>query len=226
MDGKYIRSVLEKNGCRNLYHTNTVRTSLTYLEQGGLLSRGKVEARNLIQTYQKSDNLDKQYGLWNDIFFDSVDIHNRISNINFYGPVMFVLKLDVLNDYHEDIFVTKSNPVHWTIDSPENEKFYLNNNDFEQCYRLGDFRSMFIAKNINMINFDRYLEKIIIDVSGLICNGTDVSNYSMSQLLSTASIYFPKIKNLIFYRMCAPQCNCKITYAKMYRKKVMHFFNI
>ena len=226
MDGKKIRNVLEGKGCKYLYHVNTVRTSLTFLEHGGLLSRGNVEANNLIQTPQNSDEIDKRFGLWNDIFFDSVDIHNRKKDMNFYGPVMFVLNLKILEDYQNNISVTKSNPIHWNIDLKYDDMYYYNEIDFESGYKLGDFRTMFIVKNSDIINFEKYLVKIIVDISGLIYRGFDISNSSMNELVSTASRYCPGIKNLFEYRNCGDCCNCKVSYAKMYKKKIFQFFNV
>lgn len=226
LDGNNIRCILEKKGCTCLYHVNSVPTSLTFLEHGCLLSRGNVEANNLIQTPQKSDEIDKKFGLWNDIFFDSVDIHNRRKNINFYGPVMFVLSLNILSDYRNNIFITKSNPVNWNNNFSTDEMYYTDIIEFEQNYRLGDFRSMFIAKNIDIINFDKYLLEIIIDVSGLTYRGVDISCYSMKELILTASKYCPGIESLISYRVCNNRCNCKISYAKMYKKKILNLFNI
>lgn len=225
LDGKIIRNVLERKGCDSLYHVNTVSTSLTFIKHGGLLSRGYIEANELVQTPQKSDEIDKKFGIWNDIFFDSVDIHKRKKDINFYGPVMFALSLEILDDYSDRIRVTKSNPVHWNLFSTNDDRYYINEINFEQDYNLGDFNSMFIINNIDIIPFKRYLTRIIIDNSGLIYRGFDVSFYSMNELLSTASKYCIGIENLIEYRCCGNSCNCNVSYAKMYKKKIFQFFN-
>ncbi len=82
----------------NLHHANTVTTSCTFLENGALLSRGYVQKYGLEQTPQGSDDIDKKYGIWDAVFLDQVDIHfrgGRRKGPNQYGPVLFVLDLDV-----------------------------------------------------------------------------------------------------------------------------------
>jgi hypothetical protein len=81
---------LDRKGNGYLYHANTIRTSCTFLANGGLLSRGAVEARGLQQTPQRSDGDDRRYGVWDDIWLDGVDIHAQARRENVYGPVLFI----------------------------------------------------------------------------------------------------------------------------------------
>lgn len=58
-----------------------------------------MEKHGLRQTPQSSDATDKKYGIWDAVFLDHVDIHyrgGRKKGPNQYGPVLFVLSLDVL----------------------------------------------------------------------------------------------------------------------------------
>lgn len=68
MTNMEIKSILKAKGVENLFHANTVCTAITFLKYGGLLSRGAVENMGLIQTSQISDNDDKKYGVFYDIF--------------------------------------------------------------------------------------------------------------------------------------------------------------
>ena len=78
MQAAEVYAVLRQIGVTQLHHANTVTTSCTFLEQGGLASRGFVEDRHLSQTAQPaSDEIDKRYGIWHDVFLDHVDIHYR-----------------------------------------------------------------------------------------------------------------------------------------------------
>lgn len=72
-----VKKVLIHKGVTELFHVNSVITSLTFIDNGGLLSRETVEEYNLPQTDQQSDDIDKKFNIYNDIFFDSVDIHER-----------------------------------------------------------------------------------------------------------------------------------------------------
>lgn len=48
------------------------------------------------QTPQDSDALDKKYNVRDDIFEDALDLHATYRRANYYGPVLFVLKLELL----------------------------------------------------------------------------------------------------------------------------------
>ena len=55
MTNEEIKSILKEKEVKHLYHANTVATACTFLENGGLLSRGYVEDHDLFQTSQMSD---------------------------------------------------------------------------------------------------------------------------------------------------------------------------
>lgn len=54
-----VKKVLIHKGVTELFHVNSVITSLTFIDNGGLLSRETVEEYNLPQTDQQSDDIDK-----------------------------------------------------------------------------------------------------------------------------------------------------------------------
>lgn len=112
-----VYEVLKGIGASRLHHANTVTTSCTFLEHGGLLSRGYVESHHLEQTYQPSDDIDQKYGIWDRVFVDHVDIRYRAGRVkgpNQYGPVLFELPLDILLNLPtaSDVLVTKMNPIY------------------------------------------------------------------------------------------------------------------
>lgn len=59
MTNSAIKKILVDKEIKHLYHANTVMTACTFLENGGLLSRGYVEENGLRQTSQGSDSKDK-----------------------------------------------------------------------------------------------------------------------------------------------------------------------
>ena len=65
-----IKQVLLDHNVHHLYHTNTVETSLSFLKNGGLLSRGLCEEMGLPQTPQITDDTDRRDGIYFDIFLN------------------------------------------------------------------------------------------------------------------------------------------------------------
>lgn len=116
LDGKTLAKFLRKRGVSTLYHVNTTATALTFLRNGGLLSRHYVEEHpeTCFQTIQKSDATDKKFGIFNDIFFDVMNIWEN-SEVCFYGPVLFEYSVDVLMGM-DNICVTRTNPQNWNSD--------------------------------------------------------------------------------------------------------------
>lgn len=91
-----------------LYHANSVPTAFDYISRGYIYSRQKGDEFNK-QTAQRSDELDKALGIYNDIFFDTSDIPYCVgTNTSAYGPIMFVLKPQLIKG--KRIRVTKLNP--------------------------------------------------------------------------------------------------------------------
>jgi hypothetical protein len=69
---------------------------LTFIEAKALLSRHYVEVNGLLQTPQYTDEKDKSLGIWDSVFLDGYDLHLPFG-VNYYGPVLFVMKLDLLS---------------------------------------------------------------------------------------------------------------------------------
>ena len=109
-----VYEILKSKGVDFLYHANSVQTSCTFLKNGSLLSRGVVQRRGFRQTEQPSDVIDQKYGVWLDIFTDSVDIHQRANRRNTYGPVLFKINIDILKTLNlPPLWITKKNPTKW-----------------------------------------------------------------------------------------------------------------
>jgi len=157
---------LEDEGEDFLYHANTVRTSATFLRQGALLSRGTIEDSNLDQTEQDSDSLDKDVGLWYDIFLDTGDISTALGERNKYGPVKFKISKNILKtDKCSCVWVTRLNPIHWGSSNELKDQFikneYLDSNSLSGSYFWE--RALVLRHCGGRLPFEDYLEKIIID---------------------------------------------------------------
>lgn len=79
---KRVYQILVGKKIEYLYHANTVLTSLTFIQQKALLSRNFIEREQLIQTEQKSDQEDKKYNVWDDVFLDGLDLHKKYRRAN------------------------------------------------------------------------------------------------------------------------------------------------
>ena len=88
--------MLESKGVNELHHANSVATACQFIRSRSLMSRGTVERAGVFQTFQASDDIDKRYSIWFDVFMDSVDIHERARRANAYGPVLFVLDTRII----------------------------------------------------------------------------------------------------------------------------------
>lgn len=212
MTNMEIKSILKAKGVENLFHANTVCTAITFLKSGGLLSRGAVEDMGLIQTPQISDSDDKKYDVFYDIFFDSVDIHKRTNKLNNYGPLTFVYDLDVIDSLPEgSVKITKKNPIHWTEDMCDNEKYFIDVDELESYFQKGDFgQHITLVGQHRPISFD-YLCKIILDNPNLIRHNDMVilrkSRSYIVELLEECGLI-----GLLVNRECSNQCSCSSQY--------------
>ena len=166
----------------------------------------------LIQTSQISDNDDKKYDVYYDIFFDSVDIHKRTNKLNHYGPLTFVYDLDVIDSLPEgSVKITKKNPIHWTEDMCDNEKYFTDVNELEFCFQKGNFgQHITLICQHHPVSFD-YLCKIILDNPNLrsdkdrrILNN---SRFYIAKTLEKYGVMVPLVN-----RECSDHCYCSFQY--------------
>ena len=160
MTNTYIKNVLLEHGVNRLFHTNTVETSLSFLKSGGLLSRGLCLDMRMPQTVQYTDNLDRAYNIFYDIFFDSINIQRR-TGISYYGPVLFVYSVDLLDIIEEGhIRITKMNPDKWRNTSNDNDRYFNGEEELAFRYDSNDFgQHITLTHQIAPLPFS-YLEKI------------------------------------------------------------------
>lgn len=147
-----------------LYHANTVSTSISYFQANGLLSRGAVETLGLNQTPQSSDEIDKVLDVWDDIFIDTTDLHSFFRRENHYGPVLFELDRELINDDNFDVWITKNNPIYWNADTPLEERYFQSVEELREKWdTIERQRKMItIRKNTSPILFN-YVRRVIVD---------------------------------------------------------------
>ncbi|MBQ9086455.1 MAG: hypothetical protein IJY47_04640 [Clostridia bacterium] len=204
MKANEVKECLLRAGVNCLYHCNTVVTALSFLRCGGLLSRQTAERLRLPQTRQGSDEMDKLLGVYNDIFFDSVDIHERAHKINDYGAVLFVYSIDVLDSLSNyDIGVTHDNPIRWDPDMSESERYFQRKEEFIY-FQKGNFAQHITVRNISVpLPFD-YLYEIVIDNPG-----EDRREYLNEALRCIAqTLYDCDLSLSVRVRQCPDHCSC------------------
>lgn len=221
MENQEIKRILIDKGIEQLYHANTVATACTFIENNGLLSRGAIRDKGLYQTWQKSDDSDEEFDVFYDIFFDSVDIHQRIKGVNFYGPVVFVYSIDVLDVLPSGcIQITKENPIHWTSTMADKDKYFSTEEEVRNNYRCGEFKQHFTLRHQDEPLSFEYLEKIVIDNPGLEDNQYFEEAYQHLQNLINK--YNPSI--CLEARACSSECHCKAQYKNQKKKYLYNKF--
>lgn len=218
MNGPDLVSILKRKKIHKLYHANTVTTSCTFLEVGGLASRGYVEQRGLKQTAQPSDPTDKQFCIWHDVFVDTDDFHARMGYVNFYGPVLFILDVEVLNALPAgtEVRATKLNPYpKWSANDTNGDRYFLTSADVEADLVKGRTDHIIMLRTPNAIlPFPATPFEIVIDDPGRsLYPPNDVRDaYSVAEQELHNASQRSGININLQKRTCAPGCKCKAKY--------------
>lgn len=136
LDNKELHRLFTNKGIFYLFHANTVATFITFIEQSGLMSRGNIEKMGLFQSIQSSDAIDKVHNVWNDIFADTVDIHGYFPRQNYYGPISMQFSIDFIVNESPEIWITKDNPINWSKNTIEQEKYFVSVEELERDWNL------------------------------------------------------------------------------------------
>lgn len=202
------------------FHANTVQTSCTLICEKGLLSRGEITRRHLPMTFQSSDEIDKKFDVWNDIFFDIIDLHTYFPRQNLYGPVCFKLSNKFLLDKNlPNICITKNNPIYWKEGMAEEEKYYSSASEYISEFENNKKNHTIQAKMFTIHNtdkripFKKYLEEIILDNPRIKINGRDVFLDAKQAILSSLN-KSGFDTNILKERKCNNNCFCRKNYSE------------
>lgn len=208
-----FHKLLSEKGINHFYHANSVRTSRTYIEKGGLMSRGAVESYGLPQTSQGTDKVDKLFDVWNDIFLDTVDLHDYFGRQNYYGPIVFKISTAFLIQDDFDIWVTKDNPKHWTEAMTAEQKYFQSVQELRENWDLYQRqRKMTTVKNCLKPILLEYVEEVIVDNPKVLNkqNGTIYFDKAIEDLKQTL-LSNPPLKSKFKTRTCSG-CYCESNY--------------
>lgn len=220
---KHVFDALMDKGIDELHHANSVATACQFLRSRSLMSRGTVERFGITQTPQRSDDLDKRYGIWFDVFADSVDIHNRARRANAYGPVMFVFNTELINrSYTGRIWVTKLNPTKWSRKS-EKQRWFQDKEDLEDNLTKGTFDQMLVFRHCGgELPFKKFLKRIVLDDPQRMSE-EDVDFYSMAVGALKLAMSDSDLDIPIERRICRVGCKCNDNYGEDDERLYMMF---
>lgn len=205
-----LHQVLTEKGFTHFHHANTVATAMTFIQSQGLLSRGEVERRGLVQTQQASDQEDRNYDVWNDVFLDILDLHGFFPRQNIYGPILFKFNIDFLLNDDLDIWVTKNNPMYWNSQTKQENKYFRDIHEIERTWTEYPIQQrMYTIRRPALPILFGHLEEIIIDNPGVNIYG-DVILFSEAYQAIEGVLGFND-RNKLTVRSCM-NCFCKSNY--------------
>jgi len=216
LDAREVLRVLREKGVTTLHHANSVRTACSFLRQGKLLSRGTLDELGLPQTDQQTDALDQSFGLWYDIFVDTVDIHYRARRRNNYGPVLFELNLEVFEqDWLAYVWITKSNPNNWTDETPYENRYFSSIQELSENFEFGNFDKLFVLRSAGgILRLNQFLSRIVLDRTDCELNGVRAYDQAVGAL--RASSVAGGLNDVeITSHSCQQNCKCSEQYRNM-----------
>lgn len=218
LQGSEIYGILKNIGVTHLHQANSVITSCTYLQQGGIVSRGFAEEHRLQQSVQPTDELDKKYGIWHTIFVPHVDIHDRQGQTkapNLFGPVLFVLDLDILLRLPAgaEVRVTKRSPAYWFDTEPDSARWFQNAEEVAQNLSPDEIHKMpAIQIPSGKLEFPNRRARIILDdPHRQLQSGENAYTHAEARLREAAGQ--GKVEVSIERRKCQMGCICASKYA-------------
>jgi hypothetical protein len=228
LDPSQLKPVLSNKKIDSLYHANTVPTASNFIRHRKLLSRGRTEELGLSQTEQASDDIDKDFGVWNLIFTDSVDIHQRAKRRNVYGPVLLKMNLDILEAREiEWVGITKKNPTKWSKDEDDSERWFMSIEEAQNDFVKGRFDQMIVFKcedgELDLI--DRLTLIKLDDPKARVRGKVDLFSLGLGAI-AMARVVGGMNNVRIRRRNCHEQCACGRFYRNTHlREKVLKVFD-
>lgn len=228
LDNVKLYNELKRKGINYLYHANTLITSLSFIELGGITSRGRIEKLGLQQTPQNSDYIDKKYDIWNDIFLDTTDLHNYSYSgwyrQNLYGPILFELKTELLiDDNLNNIWITTNNPTNWRSNTSEN--YFTNVDEYIMNIDTNRQQKMITIRGEDkIVPFENYLNCIYIDNPYIKYDGIKLYEFCYNKICK--SLNKNGIYTSVLEHSCNQNCYCRENYLHMMSYELEKLFLI
>jgi hypothetical protein len=211
---KRIYEVLKDKGVASIYHANSVVTSCNFLRNRCLMSHGAVDKLGLAQMSRISGQAEKSYGVWDDVFTDSVDIHKLEGGVNSQGPVLFELDIEIIrNTYTGKVWVTKSNPREWEAETKHERRWFISANDLDHYFTLGNSDHMPVFRHCGgKLPLQNHLKRIILDDPKLTIDDRQIDCFSMAYGAIALAMSEGGLQVPIEKRECDADCGCRHGY--------------
>lgn len=216
---KRIHEILKVKGVTSILHANSVENSCLFLKNRCLMSREIIEKSSAQTTPSKPDHSVKNYSILNDIFADTVDIHEHANSVHNHGPVLFELDLEIIkNTYTGKVWVTKSNPMQWDANTHQERKWFVSANDLEDNFSSASFNHMIAFRHCGgKLPIQGYLNRIILDDPRLHTDRYQIDYFSMAFGALTLAAKQGGFDVPIVKRTCNQGCDC----LQSYKERIM-----
>ena len=215
MKGAEVYPVLQEKRINLLYHANSVATSATFLRLVELGGRRHIKRKRLAQTPQYTDDVDRKFGIWNDVFTDSADIHARIRSRNQYGPVLFVLDARMLATLpaEVDVLITKSNPTKWADGQQHADRYFTTAAELSAGLVRGTFDQMITYRiRDGLLPFGTHLQQIALD-DPRVNRPDNIGTFTVTQRALQEAAAVGRVATPVSQRTCDADCKCWPNYA-------------
>jgi hypothetical protein len=174
------------------------------------MSNASLEKFGLFHNSKIPGKLGHNYGIWNDIFTESLDIHNHSGNINHLGPVLLELDIEIVkNSYSGKVWVTKSNPSKWETNINHERRWFVSANDLDNYFTEGNTDFMVVFRHCGgKLPIQGHLNKIVIDDPKLETDEYQVDYFSMAYGALKLAMTEGNIEAPIVKRSCNSECGC------------------
>jgi hypothetical protein len=200
---KRVYEILKDKGVASIYHANSVMAACSMLRNRCLLSPGSADKLGLFHCTQTSSQIGRSFGIWDDVFTETVDLHQLTGAPNRRGPVLFKLDIEIIrNTVNGRAWVTKSDPAEWAITTPHDRRWFSSANDLDHYFDLGNANYMALFRHcggrLPMLN---HLQEVIVDDPHFSIDG-EIDCFSMAYGALSLAMTEGGIKAPIVRRGC------------------------
>ncbi|MET0028429.1 MAG: hypothetical protein ABW101_12395 [Candidatus Thiodiazotropha sp.] len=179
---KKIHETLIAKGVTHIYYANNVSTACRLLRHRCLMSQVNIDRLGIHSSSPGMDSSAEHYTRWNDVFTDTVDIHQHTGGINPAGPVVLELDIEIIrNTYTGKVWVTRSNPAEWGPQTHQERKWFSSAVDLEHYFSPASSDHLAVFRHCGgKLPIQGYLKRILLDDPGLEIRTQGVDCFSMA----------------------------------------------
>ncbi|MEW8470256.1 MAG: hypothetical protein AB2637_17095 [Candidatus Thiodiazotropha sp.] len=211
---KRICEILKDKGVSSILHANSVENSCLFLRNRCLMSRDSIEKLVTQKRPRKANHGTSNYSILNDIFTDTVDIHEQANSVHNHGPVLLELDIEIVNNtYTGKVWISKSNPMKWDANTHHERKWFVSAHDLEDNFRYGSFDHMVVFRHCaGKLPILGYLNRIVLDDPRLRTDRYQVDYFSMAFGALKLAMKEGGFDAPIEKRECTQDCSCLDNY--------------